>query len=639
MHSLIKKGLSSIKQKRGFLLIEILLSVSLFTLLLTAFATVFSYGVESSSLNGSRMKALLLAEEGQEAVRTIKNTNFTALTSGTYGLQYTSGAWQLIASPQTENGYTRSVTITTVSSARKDVVVTVTWQQTPSRTGSLSLRGRVTNWRTPINLGIGITVNKVLINKGLSLTASSFAPYKVGTTTVSLASSTIFGQGTYIVSEVTDSRYDQTFSGDCNASGQITVTATGTSLLCTITNTEKQAYITVNKTVINKGGTKIASDFAPYKVGSTTVVLGAITPINSGTYSITETYDPNYIINYSGDCFTNGTISILSGESKTCTITNEEIVTGSGLIIANVLLYGDGTNVPKYRSYNKETDELSAETGTFTATVGPTWIVRTAPDRHIALGGYYDSTGTLTVMCFDGTNWIQEFQAPSGGIGNRHRFDIAYEQATGDALIVYSKGPHVFSQLGYRTKPGGTACGPSSWSGETLFDPARTSNDIMYVRLSSDKRVASHLIGMTWVDTSDDISAAIWNGSSFVNEPTSVTDNNVERVSSSHDIENMDLEYESISGDLMLVWGNGNGNNGTNGVRYRVCTGGIAMCTWGAVTTPPTFIDDATNLDLSVNPLTDEMVFASIGNAGGDLQIGYWNGSAWTNTVLQHVLL
>jgi hypothetical protein len=43
-------------------------------------------------------------------------------------------------------------------------------------------------------------------------------------------------------------------------------------------------------------------------------------------------------------------------------------------------------------------------------------------------------------------------------------------------------------------------------------------------------------------------------------------------------------------------------------------------------------LDDATNLDISANPSTDEIVFASIGNAQSDLQIGYWSGSAWTNT-------
>jgi hypothetical protein len=152
------------------------------------------------------------------------------------------------------------------------------------------------------------------------------------------------------------------------------------------------------------------------------------------------------------------------------------------------------------------------------------------------------------------------------------------------------------------------------------------------VKLAQDKRPGSNLLAATWVDTNDDISAKIWDGGAWVNEPSAVSDNNVDKVSSSHDIEDMDIEYESLSGDLMLVWGNAAGANGTNGVRYRTCTGGIANCIWGAVTTPPTFLDDATSLDIAANPLTNEIVFASIGNAGGDLQIGYWNGTTWTNT-------
>lgn len=628
----IKKEWLATKRK-GFLLVEILLSTALFVLLLTAFSGVFYYGMEASQLSGNRSRAVMYAEEGQEALRSIKNANFNSLTPGTYGLSYASGTWSLIPGQDTMGGYSRSVTITNVGQYRKDTAVTVNWQQTPSRTGTVTLSGRVTNWKTILNPGLGITVNKVLINRGLSLTPSSFAPYKVATTTVTLASSTKFSPGTYFVTETADSRYNQTFSGDCNSSGQITVAATGSSLVCTITNEEKQAYITVNKTVINHGGTKTVADFAPYKVGSTTVVLGALTPINSGSYVVTENYNSTHNLTYSGDCFTNGSITIASGESKVCNLTNEQIVVGGGgLDIANVLIYGDGSNVPKYRSYNKVTDQLSAETGTFVATVGPTWIVRTAPNRHIAFAGYYDSTGTLTVMCFDGTNWNEEFKAPSGGVGNRHRFDIAYENTTGDALIVYSKGEHVFSQLGYRTKPGTAGCGAAGWSGESLFNPARTANDIMYVKLAVDGRASSNIIAMSWIDTSDDISAAIWNGTAFVNEPTAVTDNNVEKISASHDVENYDLEYESLSGNLMLVWANGNGSNGTNGVRYRRCTGGTATCTWGAVTTPPTFADDASNLDMAANPDTNEIVFASIGDAGGDLQLGYWNGTSWINT-------
>ncbi len=615
----------------GFLLVEVILASSLFVLFLTAFTGVYYYGLQSSTLGGDRGRASMYAEEGQEAIRSIKNNNFAALTNGTYGLLYSNNTWSLSASPDTSGIFTRQVTISPIDANRKNIQVTVSWQQTPSRTGSVTSFARVTNWKSVVNLGVGITVNKVVINHGLTKVATDFAPYKVGTTTVTLSTSTKFGSGTYTISEVTNPNYTQTFSGDCNSSGQITI-STGTAKYCTITNEEKLAYLTVTKTVINHGKSKTAANFAPYKVGSTTVTLGAATPINSGSYTITEATDTAYNLTFSGDCFTNGTITLASGDNKNCSLTNEEIVNGNaGTSLAGLLIYGDGSTIPKYRDFNQITNTFGAQTQTFVATVGPTWLIRTAPNSHIALAGYYDVTGTLTIMCFNGTSWSQEWAGASGGVGNRHRFDIAFEKTTGDAMVVFSKGQHNLGQLGYRTKVGGTACG-TGWASEVLLAPQRTSNDIMYVKLAQDRRVGSNLLALTWVDTSDDISAKIWSGTAWGNEPSSVSDNNVEIVSASHDIENMDIEYESLSGDVMLVWANANGNNGVNGVRYRTCTGGVAACVWGPVTTPPTFADDATSLDISPNQNTDEMVFASIGKSGGDLQLGYWNGTVWINT-------
>jgi hypothetical protein len=632
LQSMKKEWWTTSRNTQGFLLVEIILTSSIFILFLTAFAGVFYYGLQSSALAGDRGRAIMLAEEGQEAVRSIKNMNFANLVDGTYGLVYASGTWSFSGGQDTSSIFTRQVTVASAGTNRKTVTVTVTWPQSPSRTGSVVISSRYTNWKTILNLGVGITVNSTVTNHGLSKTTTDFAPYKVGTTTVTLGTSTIFSPGTYTITETTNPSYTTTFSGDCNASGQITV-ATGSAKLCTITNEEKLAYITLNKTVVNHGRTKTAADFAPFKVGSTTVILGSPTPINSGSYTITEATDTNYNLTFSGDCFTNGSITLASGDNKVCSLTNEEIVQGNGSqSLAGLLIYGDGTStIPKYRTYDHVNNVFGAQTGTFSATVGPTWLIRTSPIQHLALAGYYDVTGTLTIMCFDGTSWNKEFSAESGGVGNRHRFDIAFEKTSGDAMVIFSKGTHIFGQLGYKTKTGGTGCG-AGWAAEQVLDPLRTSNDIMYVKLAQDRRAGSNLLATTWVDTSEDISAKIWDGNAWVNEPGAVTDNNVERISQSHDIENMDIEYESLSGDVMLVWANANGNNGTNGVRYRTCTGGVAMCTWGNVTTPPTFADDATSLDISANPNTDEIVFASIGNAGGDLQLGYWNGNGWTDT-------
>lgn len=168
-----------------------------------------------------------------------------------------------------------------------------------------------------------VTVNKTVINHGLSNTTSSFAPYKVGATTVSLGTPTNLNSGTYNVTETFNSAYNYTFSGDCNSSGSITLTP-GATKVCNITNEERASYITVNKNVINHGGTATTATFAPYKVDATTVSLGSATQFDSGSHTVSETTNPDYVQTFSGDCNSLGVVSLTSGASKVCSITNEQ---------------------------------------------------------------------------------------------------------------------------------------------------------------------------------------------------------------------------------------------------------------------------------------------------------------------------
>jgi hypothetical protein len=632
----MKKVLLNIKRARGFLLVEIVLSGSLFILFLTAFTGVFYYGLQSSSSAGDRSRAVMFAEEGQEAIRSLKNTNFSALADGTYGLMYSNNMWNLVPTADVLGVYTRNVTITTIDANRKNVNVTVSWQQTPTRTGSISTQAVLTNWKTIPNLGTGITVVSEVVNHGLNKTTANFAPYKVGSDTVSLASSTIFTPGTYTVSGATDPYYTLTFSGDCTGGGQIVV-ATGTSKLCVLTYEEKLAYVTVTNTVINHGSSKTTADFAPYKVGSTTITLGSVTPINSGTHTVTEATSSNYTLSFGGNCASNGSLTLVSGETKTCSLVNEEFVnggTGNG-----VLLYGDKTTTPKYRLFDTTTGLFGSPLSAFTApSAGNSWVIRTSPTQHLALAGFTDSLGTFTIMCFDGTNWTQEWQEVSTVADDdddeKHRFDIAFERTSGDAIVVYSKSTHELGHMGYRTKSGTTGCG-SGWSAVQDIASQHATDDESYLKIAQDRRAGSNLLAMVWIDEHESISAKIWDGNAWGNEPVNPTDNNTEKITNlilEHDVENVDIEFESLSGDVMIVYANETGTNGLDGVRYRTCTGGTANCTWNPVTVPPTFLDDATSLDLSPNPNTDELVFASVGHAGGDLQIGYWSGTGWINT-------
>lgn len=137
----MKKELQS-----GFSLVEALLSIAIFGLIVTAFVGSIIFGQQSTLLAGNRARAVFIAEEGLEAVRNIRDPDFANLTNGTFGLATTGNQWTLSGTSNTIDIFTRQVQIQTVDADRKRIISTVTWQQNPQRTGSVTLETYLTNW-------------------------------------------------------------------------------------------------------------------------------------------------------------------------------------------------------------------------------------------------------------------------------------------------------------------------------------------------------------------------------------------------------------------------------------------------------------------------------------------------------------
>lgn len=142
----------SITKQAAFSLIEVILASAVFGLLVTAMAGTYLYGQEATALAGNRTRATLLAEEGIEAVRNIRDPAFANLTDGTFGLTTTGNQWGVLGTQDITDIFTRQMSITTVDSKRKDITSRVTWAQNGQRTGTVSLVTRLTNW---IASGIG----------------------------------------------------------------------------------------------------------------------------------------------------------------------------------------------------------------------------------------------------------------------------------------------------------------------------------------------------------------------------------------------------------------------------------------------------------------------------------------------------
>lgn len=135
-----------INRMAGFSLVEVMLASSLFVLLVTALVGAWLYGQESTMLAGNRARAVMLAEEGLEAARNIRDADFANLTNGTHGLAISGNQWILSGSSDTNGIFTRQIEISPIDADRKEITGTVTWQQNPQRDGSVSATTYLTNW-------------------------------------------------------------------------------------------------------------------------------------------------------------------------------------------------------------------------------------------------------------------------------------------------------------------------------------------------------------------------------------------------------------------------------------------------------------------------------------------------------------
>ena len=139
--------------------------------------------------------------------------------------------------------------------------------------------------------------------------------------------------------------------------GAVTVPAGG-AVVCTITNDDQQAFIVVDKTVLNNsGGTAGPNDFL-LTVDGNAVSDGIAFAVNPGSHTAGETLLPGYSAGaWGGDCNVNASVTVALGETKTCTITNDDVApvlhlrkvvtndNGGTATVANFTLTADGAGL------------------------------------------------------------------------------------------------------------------------------------------------------------------------------------------------------------------------------------------------------------------------------------------------------
>jgi hypothetical protein len=299
--------------------------------------------------------------------------------------------------------------------------------------------------------------------------------------------------GTYTAGETLLSGYTfEGFSGDCDASGDVTV-ALGESKTCTLTNDDQQAFITVVKVVTNDNGGNALPDDFNLTLDGNPVLSGVAVPVNPGTYTAGETLLSGYTFEgFSGDCDTNGDVTVALGESKTCTLTNDDVAPTLTLI----------KNVVNDNGGNAEPDDFNLTIGGNSAISGTPYTLSANTPYAInetLLSGYtfVDITGDPECPAIlGGTVTLDEGENVTCTITNDDvaptltLIKIVVNDDGGDAVVsdfplsidgnpVTSGAPNTLSAnvlytASETTQPGYTA---STWGGDCNPDGTITLNE------------------------------------------------------------------------------------------------------------------------------------------------------------------
>jgi hypothetical protein len=306
---------------------------------------------------------------------------------------------------------------------------------------------------------------------------------------------------------------------------------------------------------------------------------------------------------------------------------------GNGMLIYDP--DGNQLESPHYRTWTPS--NLSAENNLLeyahTTTIEDInhSVVEAGSTTNEYIRGTLSEFGHLNIQRYSGSSWSNatgsnptisngDFTTGVGGLNSVFRsFDIAYEDSTGDAIVLYENSSSGDGNLKYRTWNG------TSWSDEATLDYTAVdeSADVaVWVELQSD--VGSDNILAAWHDKANDtILGARWDGDSWEN----TTQLTASGLAETHG-QTFDLAWEATSGDGLVAYGTG------TTTAYRTFSTSTGFATAG--TNPPNPGEAVNWLNLAGDVDTDYIALIITSSASGtdvgsaDALADIWNGTDWT---------
>ncbi|MBS3908952.1 MAG: hypothetical protein KGZ93_04920 [Actinobacteria bacterium] len=293
-----------------------------------------------------------------------------------------------------------------------------------------------------------------------------------------------------------------------------------------------------------------------------------------------------------------------------------------------LLVYGAGADsAPKHRLWDHGLSSWGNQTDSAVAGATINWVInQTAKNRKENISGILTTNGgsgsDLRIRRWNGSSWATGWNIASanGNFAARRSFDIAYEESSGNALVVYSTG----------TNPQFRAWNGSTWTNAANVLGAAEAGNIEWIELTA--RPNSNEIALLYAINDGvgghTLKGIIWNGASWGTQSAALETNLAFAVTGG-DTKSFDAAYEN-SGELIVVFGWNNLTNNALAARFvRKAPGGA----WGAAANFRTWADEATVVNLAAEPGGDRIVAVTADSKVQDMQYAVWDGGAWVNRV------
>lgn len=284
-----------------------------------------------------------------------------------------------------------------------------------------------------------------------------------------------------------------------------------------------------------------------------------------------------------------------------------EQISGDALAVFMDMNINDG--VPRYQVWDGSSWGTEAATDSTSPGAGDIWWVELASnpnsDEIILVTG--DDKSDVRAQVWDGSSWGNPVTITNNARATSYQcFDVAYEEATGRAMLVWSDQSN--NDLKYVIWDGG------SWSSSGSIDSIY-NDPVYWIKMSADPN--SNNIIMVSQDLDGWIYANTWDGSSWSNQKF------IEDYVGTYSRRTVDVAFEQLSGNGIVAWG----DNGQV-PKYMVWDGS----SWGTELSASNIGASPRWVQLSSNPLSDEIIMMT-SDSSSDINVQTWNGSAWSEAL------